>query len=200
MEEPRPGPVGRPRKDAPKRPVQRVYRMAYCATITFHDEAGAALHTIRQGAVPNVEPVDLCDRLLADAVAILQQRPDLHVVRLSDGAPEMRNLLARPSTRRRWARRSTNCSTSGTSWRNWPGRASRLRRGGRRRGAAPLAGGPAQRNAAPDDILAALRESGREHVASGGPTVHEPSPTWSTIVSCLLSGHGGGACPSGWCD
>jgi hypothetical protein len=67
--------------------------MASCATIICHDETGAALHTIRQGAVPSAEPVDLCDRLLADAVAILQQRPDLRVVGLSDRALEMRNLL-----------------------------------------------------------------------------------------------------------
>lgn len=93
FEEPRARPVGRPRKHAPKRPVQRVFRMAYCTTITFHDAIGEALHTIRQGAVPSVEPGALCDRLLADATAILQQRPDLRVVRLCDGAPEMRDLL-----------------------------------------------------------------------------------------------------------
>jgi hypothetical protein len=93
LEEARPRPVGRPRKDAPTRPVQRVYRMAYCTTVTFHDETGAALHTIRQGAVPSVDPIDLCDRLLADAVAILEQRPNLKVVLLSDGAPELRALL-----------------------------------------------------------------------------------------------------------
>ena len=93
LEEPRPRPVGRPRTDAPKRPVQRVFRMAYCTTVTFHDAHGDALHTIRQGAIPSVEPLDLCDRLLADAIAILEQRPDLRVVRLCDGAPEMRELL-----------------------------------------------------------------------------------------------------------
>jgi hypothetical protein len=93
MEEPRPRPVGRPRKDAAKRPVQRVFHMAYCATVTFHDEAGTALYTIRQGAVPNADPVDLCDRLLADVVTIVAQRPDLRVVLLCDGAPDLRNLL-----------------------------------------------------------------------------------------------------------
>jgi len=93
LEEPRPRPVGRPRTGAPKRPVQRVFRMAYCTTVTCHDATGEALHTIRQGAIPSVDPTDLCDRLLADAVAILEQRPDLRVVRLSDGAPEMRELL-----------------------------------------------------------------------------------------------------------
>jgi hypothetical protein len=67
--------------------------MAYCTTATFHDARGGALHTIRQGAIPSVTPVELCDRLLADAVAILEQRPDLRVVRLCDGAPEMRDLL-----------------------------------------------------------------------------------------------------------
>lgn len=93
MEEPRRRPVGRPRKDAPARPVQRVFRMAYCTTITFHDATGAALHTIRHGAVPTVEPLELCDRMLADVLAIREQRPDLAVVLLSDGAPELRTLL-----------------------------------------------------------------------------------------------------------
>lgn len=93
MEEPRPRPVGRPSKNAPKRPVSRVFRMAYCTTITFHDENAEALHTIRQGAVPSVAPAVLCERMLSDAIAILEQRPDLDVVALSDGAPEMRSTL-----------------------------------------------------------------------------------------------------------
>lgn len=93
LEEPRPRPVGRPRKTAPKRPVQRVFRMAYCATVTFHDAAGEALQTLRYGAVPTTDPVDLCDRVLADATAIHAQRPDLPFVALCDGAPEMRTLL-----------------------------------------------------------------------------------------------------------
>lgn len=168
MEEPRARPVGRPRKDAPKRPVQRIYRMAYCATITFHDETGAALHTIRQGAVPSVDPVDLCDRLLADALAILQQRPDLRVVLLSDGAPELRTLL----------RSALDEPTLGTKvyelldfWHLVEKLAP----------AAQVVYGEADggevlrrwrvdllnRNAAPDDILTVLRESGREHVRVG---------------------------------
>ena len=168
MEEPRARPVGRPRKDAPKRPVQRVYRMAYCATITFHDETGAALHTIRQGAVPSVEPVELCDRLLADALAILQQRSDLRVVLLSDGAPEMGTLL----------RAALNETTLGTTVYDVLDFWHLLEK------LAPAAqvvygerDGPAMlqvwrldllnRNAAPADILAALRESDREHIRVG---------------------------------
>jgi hypothetical protein len=43
MIEPRPRPVGRPRKGAPKNPVERVFHMAYCGTITLHDAVGDAI-------------------------------------------------------------------------------------------------------------------------------------------------------------
>jgi hypothetical protein len=175
VEEPRPRPVGRPRKDAPKRPVQRVFRMAYCTTVTFHEARGEALHTIRQGAIPSVDPADLCDRLLADAVAILEQRPDLRVVLLSDGAPEMRTLL----------RSALDESILGTTvyelldfWHVLEKLAP----------AAQIVYGEARtsevvaqwrlallnRNAAADDILTALIGSGTRHVRLGtGRPVHE---------------------------
>jgi hypothetical protein len=168
LEEPRPRPVGRPRKDAPKRPAQRVFRMAYCTTITFHDETGAALHTIRQGAIPSVDPLDLCDRLLADAVAILEQRPDLHVVLLSDGAPELRDLL----------RSALDEATLGTTvhelldfWHLLEKLASAAQVvHGAARAPAVLAGwrvGLLNRHAAADEIHAALIGSGKRQVCIG---------------------------------
>lgn len=175
LEEPRPRPVGRPRKDAPKRPVQRVYRMAYCATITFHDGTGAALHTLRQGALPSADPDELCDRLLTDALAILQQRPDLRVVLLSDGAPELRRLL----------RAALNETTLGIKvdelldfWHLLEKLAAAAQVAyGETNGQALLAHWRVDllnRNAAPDDIRAALAASRRRHVRVGErQPVHE---------------------------
>ena len=93
MEEPRPRPVGRPKKGAPKRPVERNFRMAYCGTLTMHDEDGVALHTIRYGCMPQGDILGMRDRLAADAATLLSKRPKLKLQLLCDGAPEMWNLL-----------------------------------------------------------------------------------------------------------
>jgi len=77
MEEPRPRPVGRPRKDAPKNPVQRVFHMGYCATVTLHDAKGTALHTIRYGWMPPADTACLADALACDVAAMLRKRPDV---------------------------------------------------------------------------------------------------------------------------
>ena len=93
MEEPRPRPVGRPKKGAPKRPVQRKFHMAYCGTVTVHDENGVGLHTIRYGCMPEGDFIGLRDRLVADASTLLNKGSDLKIELLCDGAPEMWNLL-----------------------------------------------------------------------------------------------------------
>src|SRR5271166_5602747 len=93
MEEPRRRPAGRPKKGAPKKPVERNYRMAYCGTVTLHDENGVGRHTIRYGCMPEGDLTGLRDRLVADAATLRSKRPDLKLELLCDGAPEMWNLL-----------------------------------------------------------------------------------------------------------
>jgi len=93
VEEPRPRPVGRPAKNAAKRPIERVYRMAYCGTVTLHDENGDAIYTIRYGTMPDGDPEALCTGMADDIAAMLSQRPDLKIGLLCDGAKEMWNLL-----------------------------------------------------------------------------------------------------------
>ncbi len=105
MEEPRPRPVGRPRKDAPKRPVARNFRMAYCGTVTLHDEHGAALHTIRYGCMPEGDLPGLRNRLVADVATLVSKQPRVRIQLLCDGAPEMWSLLDDGFTREKFGDR-----------------------------------------------------------------------------------------------
>jgi hypothetical protein len=94
MEEPRTRPVGRPKKGSPKRPVARVWRMSYCATVTLHDANGRGLLTLRYGAMPSCDPdEEIVAALEHDVKALCARRPDLKVGLICDGAAEMWNLL-----------------------------------------------------------------------------------------------------------
>jgi hypothetical protein len=79
--------------------VWRQFRMAYCATLTLHDRKGEALHTIRYGRMPQGEVEELCRTLAADVCTVLRKRPDMRVVLLADGAPELWKLLEGSLTR-----------------------------------------------------------------------------------------------------
>jgi hypothetical protein len=93
MEEPRVRPPELPLDKAPKRPITRAFRMAYCGSVTLHDQDGEAVHTIRYGTMPDGDPEALCMGMSGDVAAILAQRPDLKIILLCDGAKEMWNLL-----------------------------------------------------------------------------------------------------------
>ena len=176
MEEPLPRPVGRPKKGAPKRPVARNFRMAYCATVTLHDQDGDALHTIRYGRMPQGDVKNPSEGLGADVSALFTKRP----------RPKRGGLGA--------------TGAAGAVGTSWPSRwAKRLRnRGPRARG--PVAPAREARRAAAvihgsgsadevlkgwrlrllnssraaDRILAELKQSGREHVQVGeSRPVHE---------------------------
>lgn len=102
FEEPRKRPRGRPRKGAPKNPVAVIFRMAYCGTVTLHDENGEALHTIRYGCMPNGDVVGMRDRLVADVATLVAKESSLKLQLLCDGAPEMWNALDEGFTREKF--------------------------------------------------------------------------------------------------
>lgn len=96
MAEPKPRPVGRPKKNAAKRPLDVVYRMAYCGVITWYDAETVPLGSIRYGEMPTPEAAALLeDRMRDDLDTLLERHPDMALVSLADGAPEMQQMLDR---------------------------------------------------------------------------------------------------------
>ncbi len=93
MAESRPKPAGRPRRNAPKRPLTVKWRMAYCAAVTIYDEHGEVLFTLRYGCMPKQDATLLCNLMANDVYILMQKCPGLKLVLLADGAQEMWNLL-----------------------------------------------------------------------------------------------------------
>lgn len=99
MEHPRKRPVGRPKKNAAKRPITRVFEMAYCATMSWHDSQGKNLGTIRYSRMAHESIDELCDGLRDDCKAVLAKRPELVVSVVCDGAQEFWNAADRAFSR-----------------------------------------------------------------------------------------------------
>jgi len=75
--------------------VQVVYRMAFCGVWTLHDAEGEPLHSVRYGrmAAEGHDPIE--EAMWGDLEALKIARPDLRLVGLADGAPEMQHMLDR---------------------------------------------------------------------------------------------------------
>lgn len=82
-------------KNAPKHPVTRQFRMAWCGSLTIHDKDGKALHCIRYGRMPKGDQIALCEALAGDVAAILAKNPKLYVICLADGAAEIWDLFSK---------------------------------------------------------------------------------------------------------
>ena len=79
-----------------RRPISVNWRMAYCGVWTLHDKTGESLHSVRYAWLPGEDSRSSLERALgADVDELVRRRPDLRVVTLADGAPEMQNLLDR---------------------------------------------------------------------------------------------------------
>lgn len=61
------------------------YHEASCGTLTFYDDAGDPLSTIRLGRMPEKDKQTLKLQLREELSSILDQRPDLRVVKIADG-------------------------------------------------------------------------------------------------------------------
>ncbi len=64
------------------------HREAGCATVSFYDREGNRLSTKRMGRMPESKKVTLKAMLVDEVAATLEQRPELRLVKLADGAPD----------------------------------------------------------------------------------------------------------------
>lgn len=88
-------PTEEDKKKGVARPISVQLRMAYCGVWTLHDAEGRALHSVRYAHVPEEGSPTIENQLACDVEALLETRPDLQLVTLADGAPEMQKMLDR---------------------------------------------------------------------------------------------------------
>ena len=69
-------------------PMRGGYREAGCATVSLVDADGERLHSVRMGRMPESHKATLKTMVAAEVEAVLDQRPDLTVVKLADGAKD----------------------------------------------------------------------------------------------------------------
>ena len=62
------------------------FREVGCGTVTYYDSEGKRLRTLRMGRMPEARKATLKQTLSAEVNAALEQRPDLRLVKLADGA------------------------------------------------------------------------------------------------------------------
>jgi len=74
------------------------WRMAYCGVWTLLNAEGDPLCATRYGRMPHEGHGPIEESLRGDLEALLLERPDLALVGVADGAPEMQNLLSRVFT------------------------------------------------------------------------------------------------------
>ena len=93
-------PMAEPRELTPddieagvKRPISVKFRMAFAGVTTLYDKEGTPLLAIRHADVPTGGRQAPQEALGRDIGCILGKRPDLRLVALSDGAPEMQSIV-----------------------------------------------------------------------------------------------------------
>ncbi len=91
-----------------KNPISTVHRMAFVSVTTLHDNEGAPVGSIRHAHTPEGGAKAMEQALAKDLDGILSRRPDLDLVLLSDGAPEMQGIVDRAAGNREVAARITD--------------------------------------------------------------------------------------------
>jgi hypothetical protein len=80
---------GRAYERTPPEPYEYAWRMAWVGSVTTYDADGEALRTVRLGGPASDDPAQLAARLTDEVLHVVEARPDVKVVCVQDGAPDL---------------------------------------------------------------------------------------------------------------